>query len=250
VDIYNFFPCLNNLVFAYLACADAESRPMDAVEPQRDRELIWLKEAGMARIRRTRYDAYVGVSKGGVLKIFDRACRKHVYSDCGYIGQLQNGKLFSSQVHRSRPAGVATEEISVEGAFFKAAKPVMQPSRFLAFRVFTLTAGRFPGIARWVKNRLVRALIYNQKALDIRLRRRIEFQDDRIIIRDTIGGNGSRVRSLERGEVFTTIHMGSSRYFIPAELGHGTAIEPSSDPAILPEQLARGVELERTVRFS
>lgn len=251
VDVYNYFPCLNNLVFAYLASIDRENRPAAPVEPERDQELIWLKEAGIARVRRTRYDAYVGVAKGGVLKVFDRACRKHVYTDCGYIGKLRGGKLFSNQIHRSpRGAAVGAAEISVEGAFFEVAKPVMRPSRFVAFRLFTLTAGRFPALARWLKNRLVRALIYNQQALDIRFQRHIEFQEDRIVIRDLLAGSdGARALSLERGGIFTTIHMGSSRYFIPGELENRASIEPPRDPAILPEQLRRGVQLERTVRF-
>jgi len=251
VDAYNYFPCLNNLVFAYLAAANTEDDPVEPLEPQPDKELIWLPEAGLARVRRGRYDVYVGVAKGGVVKVFDRACRRHVYTDCGYLGRLQNGKLFSNQIHRpGRSCEVAAQAIQVEGKFCDVAKPTMNPVRFLAFRGFSLTVGRVPLLARWLKQRLVKALIYNQKELNIRFKRHIDLKDDRIVIRDEIGGpDASRVRSIARGEVFTTIHMGSARYFVPAELERSPAIEPACDSEISPGQLIAGVTLTRTVRL-
>ena len=249
VDAYNYFPFLNNLVFAYLACAAAERSASEPVEPRGEEGLIWFPEAGLARVRRPRYDAYVGTSKGGVLKVFDRARAAHAYSDCGYIGKLSNGRLFSSQNGQSR-AKVSAGELTVEGAFSEFSKPIMKPARFVGFRLFSLTAGRSAGLARWLKNYLVRALIYKRKALDIRFRRSIEFHDDRVIIRDEIAGpGGSRVESVRRGEIFTTIHMGSSRYFIANELERTAWIEPAWDPELPPAQIAEGITLTRTLSF-
>ena len=73
VDIYNYFPFLNNLVFAYLASrADQASRP-PSVQPSDQLGLVHFPEAGMLRIRTQRYEAFVGTIKGGVIKIFEKA---------------------------------------------------------------------------------------------------------------------------------------------------------------------------------
>jgi hypothetical protein len=252
VDAYNYFPFLNNLVFAYLACAAPERSVAEPTEPSPEEGLLWFKEAGLARFRRQRYDAYVGIAKGGVLKVFDRAQGTHAYTDCGYIGKLQNGRFFSSQSQQpGRRAELSAGVVTIGGAFYEVSKPIMKPARFIGFRLFSLTAGRSPGLARWLKNYLVRALIYKRNSLDIRFRRSIEFHDDRVIIRDEIAGpGGAHVKSIERGEIFTTIHMGSSRYFIANELERTASIEPSADPVIVPANIAAGVNLMRTVKFS
>jgi hypothetical protein len=252
VDAYNYFPFLNNLVFAYLACAAAERNAAKPIEPSPEEGLLWFSGAGLARIRRDRYDAYIGTAKGGVLKVFDRTNGTHAYSDCGYLGKLQNGRCFSSQSQQpDRHAEVSADRVTVDGAFYEVSKPIMKPARFIGFRLFSLTAGRSPGLARWLKNYLVRALIYKRNSLDIRFRRSIEFHDDSIVIRDEIAGpGGAQVNSVQRGEIFTTIHMGSSRYFIANELERTASIEPSADPEIVPSQIAAGVNLTRTVRFA
>jgi hypothetical protein len=241
VDIYNYFPLLNNLVFAYLACGRPAVPPE---EPQAGAPLVWFPEAGMGRIRKAGYDAYVGAAKGGVVKVFARG--KRVYSDCGFIGRLKNGRLFSSQAFDPRrPTSVTADRISVEGAFYVIPRPVMKPARFLAFRLFTLTANRVPAFARWLKSLLVHALIYRRKALNIHFRRTIEFRDKTIAVHDEIAGpDGALAAGLQRGEIFTTIHMGSAQYFIPNEL------EPSlgeTDDRIDPAQIPAGVKLSRVI---
>ena len=247
VDIYNYFPFLNNLVFAYQACAAAGRRTVAPEEPSPDAPLVWFPQAGMARIRKPGYDAYIGTAKGGVVKIFDRRLGKRVYSDCGYIGRLKNGRVFSNQLlEAQRPATVAPDEITVEGGFYIISRPTMNPVRFVAFRLFTLTANRAPGLARWLKTILVKALIYRRKPLAIRFRRNIEFGETAVEVRDEIAGpDGALVASLGMGEVFTTIHMGSSQYFIPNELEE--SVYGSEGGAIDPARIVTGVTLNRKI---
>jgi len=58
---------------------------------------------------------------------------------------------------------------------------------------------------------------------------------------------GEDIDVLRRVDVFTTIHMGSSRYFIPNELSHYVKTEDTKDNLVDVSQLERGVTLERTV---
>jgi hypothetical protein len=245
VDAYNYFPFLNNTVFAYLACVQNGDAVLPPREPEAATELVWFPKAGLARIRKPAYDAYVGTAKGGVVKVFDRLQKRRVYSDCGYIGRLKSGAAFSNQSFEpNRPAAVTAKEITLGGGFYTISRPTMKPVRFVAFRLFTLTANRLPYLAQQLKALLVKVLIYGRKPLDLEFRRTIRFDDNGVQVLDKIqGGAGELVESLRRGETFTTIHMGSSQYFIPNEL----EMNPGEDAPIDPRELAAGVALERSV---
>jgi hypothetical protein len=67
---------------------------------------------------------------------------------------------------------------------------------------------------------------------------------------DISGPDGKRAASLRWGEVFTTIHMGSSRYFIANEL-NGAFMQNHEAPPneIDSQQIVAGVKLRRVVTF-
>ena len=246
VDIYNYFPMLNNLVFAWLATSgDGATAPTETPPPER--ELTWFPEAGFARILRGRYVAYVGTAKGGVIKVFDRARGTVLFRDCGYLGETARGQACSTQYQDGRRAvQVSAGRIEVEGGLATFARPTMSPARFLGFRLFSLSAGRIASVGRWLKRQLVKVLVYRRRALAVSFRRSIDFQDDQITITDEFkGDDGLGLRYLRLGGEFTTIHMGSSRYFI------NNALDPMPRPAdageIDPRRIPSGTQLIRHV---
>jgi hypothetical protein len=252
VDAYNYFPFLNNFVFAYLACANPGRARLEPKEPSSEPGLVWFPQAGIARVRRQRYDTYIGTAKGGVIKVFDRSLRKLVYNDCGYLGRLNGGTQFTSQ-HQDRGWNVDVEpdRIEVRGQFCEILRPTLKPFTFVGFRLFTLSLGQLPGLARWLKRILVKVLIYHKRALNLRFKRTIDFNATNVSVQDDIcGPDGKRVQDLRWIEVFTTIHMGSARYFIANELDRGcrsNGHEPSRE--VDPRQIAGGVQLKRMVTF-
>ena len=252
VDAYNYYPFLNNLVFAHQAYTDPTRAPKPAEGPSEAPGLLWLPGAGIARVRTARYDAYVGTKKGGVVKVFDRAKGVLAYSDCGYVGRLEGGGFCSSQYEDpERKVTVSPERITVEGAFAAISKPVMNPVKFMAFRAFNLTAGQVPTLAFWMKNLLVKTLIYRKKALAISFQRQIELTERGVRVTDQLeGADAAKVVELRWEPVFTTIHMGSSRYFIPNEL-EVSFPQAASDQAhaVDPRRVRAGVRLERNVTF-
>lgn len=249
VDAYNLFPLLNNYVFAYLAAVDNETNRAPAAGPSEEAATVHFPKAGLLKVRKPRYDLIVGLHKGGVVNLFDRQSRRLILSDCGYIGRLENGKVCSSQwTDPDRYVELGDDHVEVRGQFFGVSRPIMDPYKFLSFRVFSLTLGRFKGPAYWVKSLLVKLLIYKKTPLDLSISRRIEFGADGIEIRDRLAGSlGSQLKELARGDRFTTIHMGSSRYFVPNELSLGpTSSEFESVPI---GELDRGIELSREARL-
>lgn len=245
IDVFNYCPFLNNFVMAHRACAGQGVRAPapDPVAPG----FTWFPAAGLAHHRTPVYDAYTGTAKGGVVKVFDRRNRSLAYSDCGYVGRLRNGRLVSSQYFDpARPTRAGAAHLEVDGQLTEFARPTMTPALFIGFRLFTLTVGRAARLARWLKAQLVRTLIYRRRPIAVSITRRIEFGDTEVTVRDHLSGVGAaQVRELRWGPRFTTIHMGSSRYFIDNEL----ADPPLGDP-IDPAALAAGVDIERTVRVT
>lgn len=98
----------------------------------------------------------------------------------------------------------------------------------------------------------MRVLIYRKRMLNLRFKRIIEFQNMGVSVRDDISGpDGERVLDLQWAEVFTTIHMGSSRYFIANELNRSCVKDGDvTSRTINPQQIAEGVHLQRVVTFS
>ncbi|HSA55898.1 MAG TPA: hypothetical protein VLE53_09345 [Gemmatimonadaceae bacterium] len=226
IDAYNYFPLLNNLVFAYRAASDgaAGDRSDAMMEPAPGR--VWFPDAGLLRVRTACATVLVGTSKGGVVKVFSGARRALSLSDCGFLGRLHDGRLCSTQyLDRARPTEVSDGRVVVSGFMMECARPTMSPFRFLAFRLFMLTVGGLPALARWLKGQLVRVLITRRRALAITFRRTIEITPRELVVEDELAGADlSRLAGLWRGAHFTTVHMGSSRYFIAQEIqGTGPA---------------------------
>ena len=181
------------------------------------------------------------------MKVFDQRRRSLIYSDCGYIGRTKNGSLASSQYQdRQRTVQVDATCIQVESDFVQCARPALSPPLFVAFRLFTLTVGRLPGLAQWLKRRLVKTLIHRQRSVRLHLTRKIEFSDRSVTVIDRLqGSDGDRFEELHWGASFTTIHMGSSRYFVANELSE----MPSGGP-VDSRKLTGGVELVRHATVS
>ena len=249
VDAYNLCPMLNNLVFALRARLAPGRVTAVAAEPGQDQDFVWLPEAGIARIRRADYVAYVGASKGGVVKVFDRRTGHLRYIDCGYIGWCRDGSRVASQhFDRQRAVEVAPDRLEVTTSFVRLSRPALTPAAFVGFRLFSLILGRLPGAARWLKRFLVNLLIYRKAPIAVAMRRRIAFHERHVTVCDRFEGPGlKQIDHLRWTPSFTTIHMGSSRYFIASELDD-LGFEAERSEALDAHRIANA-SVERTVRF-
>lgn len=240
VDAYNYFPLLNNYVFALRAGLSRGAESVEPAPPPSQAYSMHFPKAGLLKVRRDRFDLLVGISKGGVIKLFDRKKRRLLFSSCGYIGRTSNGKLCSNQTFNADATALVSEtEVEQVAQFFSFSRPVMTPVKFLLFRIFSLSTGRFSTLASWLKRLLVKVLIYRKNELQLELRRKIRIDENGIVLIDRIcGAHLKRLRSLQHKSIFTTIHMGSSRYFIPNELEVPDVIESMEfDSGTAPESI-------------
>jgi hypothetical protein len=233
MDAPNFFPMLNNYLFA-------------AITPKTDRgqyrlacqtEGAWtLPDAGLVVRSTSSYYAVLGASKGGVLKVWDKRSRRLIWSDCGFTGRTADGGAITSQWLDRRAAPVATDDDGwvIHRSFVRVPQRTFSPLLFVGFRVVGLLLRFLPFGAVALKRLLVRALIYRRREVPIRLRRAVAFEADAVRVEDELAVTGAaKLACLRRGDKFATMHMGSSRYFQPSELE-----APAGDVDELAAQLA------------
>jgi hypothetical protein len=100
----------------------------------------------------------------------------------------------------------------------------LTPTRSWLLRVFAMTLGRLSWLNEWVKQVLVRRLIYLWREVPIILTRHIYFTDKHIVVEDHLRLTGTvQVETLWQLDKFSSLHMGSSRYFQPYELNSQSA---------------------------
>lgn len=242
MDRWNLLPMANNLLAAAHYAAHLEGDEDGALpcygEASRD-----FPDAGIAVRSTPRLWVVVGLSKGGVVRCFDRATLAHA-ADAGWWAGLSDGEVASSQsldreagrrcleiagaAHQAAApsAGDSTastghpDALRLEVPFVKVNQRLLDPWSMLAFRLTTLTIGRLPSVARFVKRLLVRVLVRRRQTVALTLERTITIGRDEVRIDDCVV-RPRRARSpiaLGRGSRFATIHMGSSRYASAADL--------------------------------
>lgn len=218
MDAYNLCPLLNNYLFAHDAAKklrNATSLPFTGVGH-------WMfPKAGILVHVTEKYQAVFAPSKGGVIKIYDKLSAKLAFSDCGYWVDLKDKSKASSQSFSlNNEFKMDSSDCFVIAPFVRVNQNVMNPWLFIAFRLFTLTVGRFNKVALKVKSLLVNVLVQRRRKVELLLERSIKFDPDKVSIRDKIinCAPDKIPGKFYIGSKFSTIHMGSARYFQKDEL--------------------------------
>ena len=92
------------------------------------------------------------MSKGGVIKIYDKVSNELVYSDCGYFRVQRRGVISSQSTSEDITWKRTNDVFEVDVPFVRVNQTTLFPWRFLAFRLFSLTLGRHPLVARYLKS--------------------------------------------------------------------------------------------------
>jgi hypothetical protein len=214
IDMGNLAPLLSNYVLAL----EADPRPVDSMPLlpwQREDPAREFEEAGLFLRGTKRYYSILGVSNGGVLKVFDRITRSILWNDGGYVGALENGTLITTQItNRSQPCSVEKDAIEFETPFHEFPRSLPTPFLFVLLRLLNLTMMRSIYLGNLIKGMLADRLIRNKKRIHLLLKRKVRFEPERVIIQDMLTCEKPvRLQWLEYGRSFVGIHMASARYF-------------------------------------
>jgi hypothetical protein len=158
-------------------------------------------------VKKPGYHCVIGFNKGGVFRIYTN---DYVYSDSGFIGVLNNGDRISNQW---LDKDYNVHDMNVSGNFHKIRYPLTSPPKLAASRL-VLGLGR-KRAGKYLKKKLRESMITKSPKVNIKFERSFEF-GKHIVVRDRITGRG--LRSLRVADKFSSIHVASSKYFLPQEL--------------------------------
>lgn len=211
MDDFNLMPMLNNLFFASDAFSDGLSAP--ALPWQEAPFRKYFPEAGLWIVNTPSYYAVSALSKGGTVSVFDKVTQRMTARHSGLIATSDAGR-FTSQDYSLSPSTQWSgdgDSVTVDVPWKSLGITVFNTWLFLAFRVFTITAGRVPAISRWVKDTLVHVLIRRKARVAITHRRKLTATADGIEVEDdlTLPWQSGTMAAVEQ---FTAVHMGSSLY--------------------------------------
>lgn len=226
MDVQNLFPMLNNYIVAH------EARHARPTAGQKPGELPWQKpgewnfpDAGLFVRSTDVYFLIIGASKGGVIKIWDKIENNLIFQSCGYL-TTNGGRKFSSQAINNATFRAENNTLAVKAQFVRVNQKVFSPWLFVCFRVFALTLGRSPFIAKTLKNLLVRTLVSKQEKIPLWLDRTVRNTRNSVVIEDKISGSERTVSFIPK---FSSIHMGSSRY---AHVGEELSLGLTADSRV------------------
>ena len=119
----------------------------------------------------------VNAAKGGVVKYFDLPDGHIRVNNCGLIGTLTNGHVFTSQwiddAHQITENG---SDMTIQGYCHKIPSNVFTPWKFIAFRIFMLCFGWHETLAYRMKGFIRNWLMTGKKPLPIRFVWEIQIQ--------------------------------------------------------------------------
>lgn len=161
------------------------------------------------------------LAKGGVVKVFGRADGRLLLSDCGIIGNLEDGRLVTSQwIDPGFACSVTEDGWEVEGRLqVVPSTKLFTPLKHVIFRCALILLGRIPELAHQLKGKIRKALILGQRAAPVRFRRRFTLEGQVIRVVDELHLEpGVSFRSLSFGDEFFVRYVPQSRYFQSQEL--------------------------------
>ena len=216
-DVFNFVPLLLSYLDAY---KDLEPEMQKSVSPRVKLDNFkYFNDSKTVVWTNNKIKLIIGFAKGGVIRCYN-SDGTLVYSDCGYIARLENGSKISSQfLDYDFECQVTEVYCRLERYFSYVLEHQMTPTIYILLRIFSLTVGRNNKIGNWAKNLLASRLIKYKKVVPLKIIRSIQLYEDKLLIKDYLKIDGKlKIKELRRKSKFSTIFMGSTRYFNPQEL--------------------------------
>lgn len=173
----------------------------------------------MARKERHSYTV-VNESKGGVVKHFQMLDGKIRVNNCGSIGRLKNGLVFTSQwIDSAHTTEEIENGITIKGRCHKVPSNLFTPWKFILFRLLVLLGGWRDNLAYYLKGNIREMLMTGNKSIPVTFERTIRWFDQEIEISTRIRLEEKIVvTALQVGDEFPARYVPQSRYFQPQEL--------------------------------
>ena len=163
--------------------------------------------------------AVANLSKGGVIRVFDRASERIAYEDSGYVLSTDSGKWVSQTLGRGRRTPSTGSEVACHTTLSEDRQLLPTAWRYFLLRLANLTLFRIGWVGTLLRRNVIERLITGSRAAPCRLSRAIRFEPEAVVISDELElVTRVRVNSVALPRTYSAIHMGSAKYFHVAEL--------------------------------
>jgi hypothetical protein len=189
-----------------------DDRPFGINEARSGERTVWMPDARIAvSWSGTERYAVVNLSKGGVVKVFDK--QGPIASDTGLIGETHTGTVLVSHLVQSDSnveADLEKGTFKVTGDLCRRRAHLPTPWKLVVFRLFNLICGRFG--ANLTRRLLQRILITGKSKTGYRFRRTVRFEGTKVFVEDRIDAN-LKLKRLSCGSDATSIYVANSNVY-------------------------------------
>ena len=221
MDAQNVLPMINNYIYI-LDNFDSLTEHSKVELPFKKIFEKQFNDSGHAIFSTRKYYAIIALKKGGVLYICSKGNTTHSDVDAGVALKLQNGKILTTQgLNCTKIALLDKGEILLETELTEINQVTQSSFKFTLLRLLALTSLLHASFAIFTKRVLVNVLVSRRKRYKVFSIRNLKFSSNSVQITDHVKINkGFRLSNVYYGGRFSTIHMGSARYFEWQELSN------------------------------
>jgi hypothetical protein len=176
-------------------------------------------------IKRGDYYMIIGASKGGVIRIYN--CKNKsdlIFSDCGFIGTLSNGKMVSNQWLDYSNEVTFNEDmcnISISGRFHEISQVLPSSTKLVLSRIGLPLISKIPFARNYLYQQLRKLMITGSSAIPIEFTRQISYKDKKISISDIVNVNKDfQFKYFNIEDKFSTIYGQAKEFFQRQELSN------------------------------
>ncbi|NMC46526.1 MAG: hypothetical protein GYA52_06790 [Chloroflexi bacterium] len=213
MDVGNLAPLLSSTMLMHKIHSHLEE-PQYTLPCHEDTTDQELSAAGLYIKGNRNYYSILGISNGGVYKVWNKKEGTLIHDDCGLLAYMQNGRRLTSQhtgsdstFHRDGPRVDLTAPLI-------AFHPLDQSTgKFILLRLANLTLMRFSFFNELVKKRLAKLLVRPSHNKHLVRNMHIVYEKEKILVEETLSGRFlDQIERVTKASAFTSIHMAAARY--------------------------------------
>ncbi len=162
----------------------------------------------------------INAAKGGVVKHFELPNGKLCINNCGLIGRLSNGEVFTSQwIDENHQVENKENQLIVQGRCHRVPSKIFNPWTFILFRLTMLIFGWHEKTAYMFKGLIRKLLMLGGKPVPVHFKRIAILDEEKTeLITHMFLEKGAQVSYLKIGDEFPARYVPQSRYFQLQEL--------------------------------
>ena len=189
---------------------------------QKNNLSLYLKKAKIKIFSNKNAYIICNLAKGGVIKIFNKKNNKLIYNDCGFLGELSNGKQVTTQwIDPNYKISILENGFQISGRFnFVPSIKYFNMIKFIIFRFTLIIIGWNPKWAHWLKGMIRKILMTGVRSVEIEFDNFLTIEKERVKIRKKILKKTKKYKfkKIISGGEFFVRYVPQSRYFQSQEL--------------------------------